>query len=126
MKQIPKSLLKEAKLTQEEIELLKRLGLIPEEKRKAGRPRKKPELKEYYLVKYFRCKLCGGLTISRWHMIPEGDHLRGEKISEIPKDVEPKVEEHFVETCEQCSQRLRNLKKEELIELLIKCRRWLG
>ena len=126
--------------SQEELDLMQRLGLTPEKvaalaKGVAQKERRKKEpafMTEYYLKHSDCCSLCGNEKVSYFKMKREytngGEFLHSTPLSR--EEFEAKCEgagadrrksQHL--TCENCSSRLSSLEKEELVQLCITLQR---
>lgn len=129
---------KERVFSQEELDLMQRLGLTPEKvaalaKGVAQKERRKKEaafMTEYYLKHSDCCSLCGNEKVSYFKMQREytngGEFLHSSPISceefaAVTEGAVTKKSTHL--TCENCTSRLASLEKEALIKLCITLQR---
>jgi hypothetical protein len=129
---------KERVFSQEELDLMQRLGLTPEKvaslaKGVAQREKRKKEaafMTEYYLKHLDCCSLCGNEKVSYFKMQREytngGEFLHSipiscEEFAAVAEVAVTKKSLHL--TCEKCSSRLSSLEKEDLVKLCIALQR---
>lgn len=129
---------KERVFSQEEMDLMQRLGLTPEKvaaltKGVVQKERRKKEavfMTEYYLKHSDCCSLCGNEKVSYFKMQREytngGEFLHSvpiscEEFTAMAEGAVTKKSPHL--TCESCSSRLSSLEKEDLVKLCITLQR---
>ena len=120
-----------AEYTQEELNLLAKLGMSAKDAAKliktteTIKEKKKVLMDEYYLVKVKKCKLCSTHTTTIFKMANEFDEatrknfLLSFNVDCVPDDAKTKVEEYFSLTCDKCQDILLTKSVEELTAMCI-------
>lgn len=112
------------RLSEKERQIAGLLGITVAVVKASRKPRAKAKPPEPYVLKSFmKCKLCSTITTRFYLMSPEGDHLQSREISK--KEVESsglliREQVNTVNRCPNCKKFLMGLKKEVLVEALLK------